>query len=188
MRALRELSSFSRRGGLDQQSMKNLEAKFRLSNHAAAEARAAALGYTRRAVLHQRDTFFRVVHGKLKLREENGSAVLIYYHRDESGPLMLSNYEIVKVADPPRTLRILADALGPIAVVEKVRTLMMRDNVRLHLDQVTRLGDFGEVEAVIADGDDPENNRAAVDEILATLGVAPSDLIDVSYFEMLAKP
>lgn len=187
MRALRELSSFSRRGGLDQQSMKNLEAKFRLSNHAAAEARAAALGYTRRAVLHQRDTFFRVVHGKLKLREENGSAVLIYYHRDESGPLMLSNYEIVKVADPPRTLRILADALGPIAVVEKVRTLMMRDNVRLHLDQVTRLGDFGEVEAVIADGDDPEHSRAAVDQILTALGVAPSDLIDVSYFEMLAK-
>ena len=64
----------------------------------------------------------------------------------------------------------------------------MRDNVRLHLDQVARLGDFGEVEAVIADGDDPEHSRGAVDEILAALGVAPSDLIDVSYFEMLAKP
>ena len=139
--------------------MKNLEAKFPLANHAEAEARATALGYTRRAILHQRDTFFRVANGKLKLREENGSAVLIYYHRDESGPLMLSNYEIVKVADPPRTLRILAAALGPIAVVEKVRTLMMRDNVRLHLDQVTRLGDYGEIEAVIADGDDPERSR-----------------------------
>ena len=169
--------------------MKNLEAKFRLSNHAEAEARASALGYTRRAVLHQRDTFFRVVvaNGKLKLREENGSAVLIYYHRDESGPLMLSNYEIVKVADPLRTLRILAAALGPIAVVEKVRTLMMRDNVRLHLDQVARLGDYGEIEAVIAEGEDPERSRGAVNEILATLGITPSDLIDVSYFEMLAK-
>ena len=169
--------------------MKNLEAKFRLSNHAEAEARASALGYTRRAVLHQRDTFFRVVvaNGKLKLREENGSAVLIYYNRDESGPLMLSNYEIVKVADPPRTLRILASALGPIAVVEKVRTLMMRDNVRLHLDKVARLGDWGEIEAVIPDGDDPERSRGAVDEILAALGVEKPDLIDVSYFEMLVK-
>src|SRR5882757_5317158 len=92
--------------------VKNLEAKFRLSNQAEAEARATALAYTQRAILHQRDTFFRVANGKLKLREENGSAVLIYYHRDQSGPLMLSNYEIVKVADPPRTLRILADALG----------------------------------------------------------------------------
>jgi adenylate cyclase class 2 len=167
--------------------MKNLEAKFRLSNHAEAEARATALGYTLRAVLHQRDTFFRVAKGKLKLREENGSAVLIFYHRDESGPLMLSNYEIVKVADPLRTLRILAAALGPIAVVEKVRTLLMRDNVRLHLDKVTRLGDYGEIEAVIADGDDPEQSRGALDEILAALNVGKADLIDVSYFEMLAK-
>ena len=48
---------------------------------------------------------------------------------------MLSNYEILPVADPLRTLRILAHALGTLAVVEKVRTLMMRDNVRLHLDR-----------------------------------------------------
>ena len=167
--------------------MKNLEAKFPLANHAEAEARATALGYTLRAILHQRDTFFRVANGKLKLRQENGSAVLIYYHRDESGPLMLSNYEMVKVADPLRTLRILADALGPIAVVEKVRTLMMRDNVRLHLDKVTRLGDYGEIEAVIADGDDPERSRSAVNEILGALNVGKGDLIEVSYFEMIAK-
>ena len=169
-------------------SMKNLEAKFRLSNPAEAEARATALGYTRRAILNQRDTFFRVANGKLKMREENGGAVLIFYHRNESGPLMLSNYEIVPVADSARTLRMLEDALGTIAVVEKVRTLMMRDNVRLHLDKVARLGDYGEIEAVIADGDDPEQSRGAVDEILAALGVGEPDLIDVSYIEMLAKP
>lgn len=167
--------------------MKNLEAKFRLADHADAEARAAALGYTRRAILNQRDTFFRVANGKLKLREENGSANLIYYGRSGSGTLMLSEYEIARVADPLRTLRILAEALGPIAVVEKVRTLMMRDNVRLHLDRVAGLGDFGEIEAVIAEGDDPERSRGAVDEILTALGVVPDDLIDVSYFEMLAR-
>jgi predicted adenylyl cyclase CyaB len=168
--------------------MKNLEAKFRLADHASAEVRAAALGYTRRAILNQRDTFFRVADGKLKLREESGSAVLIFYRRLESGPLMLSNYEIVPVADPARTLRMLTEALGTIAVVEKVRTLMMRDNLRLHLDRVARLGNFGEIEAVIAEGDDPERSRGAVDELVAALGVTPSDLIDVSYFEMLTKP
>ncbi len=169
--------------------MKNLEAKFRLLNHAEAQARAAALGYVRRATLNQRDTFFQVANGKLKLREENGGAVLIFYRRrnGESGPLMISDYEIVPVADPARMLRILDDALGTMAVVEKVRTLMTRDNVRLHLDRVARLGEFGEIEAVIADGDDPEHSRAAVDEILAALAVTPAGLIDVSYFEMLAK-
>ncbi len=170
--------------------MKNLEAKFRLFNLTEAEARAAALGYVRRGILNQRDTFFRVANGKLKLREENAGAVLIFYGRrnGESGPLMISDYEIVPVADPARMLRILDDALGTIAVVEKVRTLMTRDNVRLHLDRVARLGEFGEIEAVIADGDDPEHSRAAVDEILAALAVTPDGLIDVSYFELLAKP
>jgi predicted adenylyl cyclase CyaB len=167
--------------------MKNLEAKFRLLDHAEAEARATALGYVRRATLNQRDTFFRVANGKLKLREENGCAVLIFYRRGESGPMMLSDYEIVPVADLARTLRVLEDALGAIAVVEKVRTLMTRDNVRLHLDRVANLGGFGEIEAVIADGDDPERSRGAVDETLAALGVAPADLIGVSYFELLAK-
>ena len=167
--------------------MKNLEAKFRLANHAEAEKRAAALGYTRRAILNQRDTFFRVANGKLKMREENGASVLIFYHRDESGPLMLSSYDIVPVADPARTLQILTAALGTIAVVEKVRTLMLLRNVRLHLDRVANLGDFGEIEAVIPDGDDPERSRAAVDEILAALGVTQSGLIDVSYFEMRAE-
>ena len=41
---------------------------------------------------------------------------------------------------------------------------------------------------MIADGDDPERSRDAVNEILAVLEVEQPDLIDVSYFEMLAKP
>ncbi len=166
--------------------MKNLEAKFRLADLAEAGARAAAIGYSWRAILNQRDTFFRVANGKLKLREEDAAAALIFYHRNDSGLLLLSNYEIVPIAEPARTLGMLTDALGKIAVVEKVRTLMMRDNIRLHLDRVANLGDFGEIEAVMADGDDPEQSRAAVEEILAALGVAQPDLIEVSYFEMLA--
>ena len=39
----------------------------------------------------------------------------------------------------------------------------------------------------LADGDDPERSRSAVNEILGALDVEKTDLIDVSYFEMLAK-
>ncbi|HUO06081.1 MAG TPA: class IV adenylate cyclase [Candidatus Binataceae bacterium] len=165
--------------------MRNLEAKFRLSDLAGAVSRAAKLGYTRRAILNQRDTFFRVSNGKLKLREENGGGALIHYRRDGSGPLMLSNYEIVNVSDPAKMAATLKEALGVLAVVEKQRVLMMRDNVRFHLDTVASLGAFGEIEAVISDGDDPERSRAAVDSLLTALGIAPPDLIDVSYFELM---
>ena len=167
--------------------MKNLEAKFRLDDLARAESRATALGYTRRAILNQRDTFFRITNCKLKLREENGAAALIFYRRSDSGPLMLSNYEIAPVTDPATIRHILDAALGTLATVEKVRILLTRDNIRLHLDRVESLGDFGEIEAVIPDGDDPELSRASVDELLATLEIIPANLIDVSYFELLTR-
>ena len=167
--------------------MKNLEAKFRLADLVRAESRAIAIGYTRRAKLNQRDTFFRVADGKLKLREQNDGAALIFYRRDESGPLMLSNYEIAPVSDPATTCHILDAALGTLAIVEKVRILLTRDHIRLHLDRVASLGEFGEIEAVIPTDQDPELSRAAVDELLAALGIVAADLIDVSYFEMLAR-
>lgn len=165
--------------------MKNLEAKFRLTDLVQAESRATAIGYTRRAILNQCDTFFRVINGKLKLREENDRAALIFYRRIDSGTLMLSNYEIAEIHNPTTTRHILNEALGTLATVEKTRILLTRDHVRLHLDQVASLGDFGEIEAVIPNGDDPELSRAAVDELLAALEIIPADLIDVSYFEML---
>ena len=167
--------------------MKNLEAKFPLADLARAESRAIALGYTRRAILNQRDTFFRVPNGKLKLREENDRAALIFYRRSDSGPLMLSNYEIAEIPDPATTRHILNEALCTLATVEKTRILMTRDHIRLHLDRVASLGDFGEIEAVILDGADPELSRAAIDELLAALEIIPADLIDASYFEMLTS-
>lgn len=169
--------------------MRNLEAKFPLRDHARARESAKAIGYTERAILRQRDTFFRVARGKLKLREiaDEAGGALIYYGREESGELQLSRYEIVPVTDPAAMRTMLAAALGILAEVRKERVLLMRANVRLHLDRVTDLGDFGEIEAVIAEADDPESSRAAVDELLAALGIARGDLITVSYFEMLAR-
>ncbi len=166
--------------------MRNLEAKFRLASLADARRRALAIGYTYRDTLRQRDTFFRVARGKLKLREEGGKGSLIHYGRIATSSLQLSNYEIVPVADPENTRAILAAALGVVAVVRKERVLLTRANVRLHLDRVEGLGEFGELEAVVAEGDDPEDSRASIDETLTALGISADELIDVSYFELAA--
>ena len=167
--------------------MRNLEAKFRLDDSRKARERAAVIGYKQRSVLRQRDTSFRCASGKLKLREENGRAMLIYYGRRTAEALQLSTYEIVEIVDPENTRAMLAAALGVIAEVRKERTLLMRANVRLHLDRVEELGEFGEIEAVIPEGSDPECGRAAVDELLAALQVSRETLIDVSYFELATQ-
>ena len=173
-------------------TMRNLEAKFRLDDPDGARRAALALGYTAGAGFIQRDTFFVVARGKLKLREQPPEAWLIHYERDRESGLMLSRYEIVPVADPTHTREMLARALGVLAEVRKHRTLLTRRNVRLHLDRVETLGGFGEIEALLGEGSEQEAGagasgaRTAVDELLGALGVGARDLIEVSYFELMA--
>ncbi|HXW83688.1 MAG TPA: class IV adenylate cyclase [Candidatus Binataceae bacterium] len=167
--------------------MTNLEAKFRLRDLKRARTAAESIGYRYRETWRQRDTFFRVARGKLKIREEPRGAMLIYYAREERNTLQVSSYEIVSVAEPAKLRAILASALGVLGEVRKERTLLMRDWVRLHLDQVEGLGEFGEIEAVIAAGDEPELSRAAVEELLAALGVERGALIAQSYFELISS-
>ena len=164
--------------------MFNLEAKFRLPDHAAAQAAAIAIGYRPETVLNQRDTFFVVATGKLKLREEDHRSYLIGYGRVERDGLQLSEYQMVPVPDPAAMRQLLAGTLGVLATVVKRRTLLLCRNVRLHLDEVEGLGLLGEIEAVVPDGGDPEAERAFVDATLAALGIAREQLIEGSYFEM----
>jgi predicted adenylyl cyclase CyaB len=167
--------------------MRNLEAKFHLDNIDSARCSAIAIGFAARATIRQRDTFFRVSNGKLKLREESDRAALIHYRRAPAGALELSDYTIVPVADPAAMRAIFADALGVLAEVRKSRELLTRRNVRLHLDRVDGLGDFGEIEAVLEEGEAAELYRAEVAEILAALGIPERELIDASYFELTQR-
>jgi len=167
------------------ENMRNLEAKFILQDLAQAQKKAEAIGFVFTEVFAQRDTFFFTGSGKLKLREQAGNAWLIHYNRDHSQELELSNYEIVVVAEPAATRAMLIAALGTQAEVRKERTLLMRGNIRLHLDRVEGLGDFGEIEAVLGEGERAEAYRAEVGQILAALDVFDADLIGVSYFELI---
>jgi len=165
--------------------MRNLETKFRLTDVALARKRAEAIGFSLSATLVQHDTFFAVPNGKLKLREQPGASKLIHYHRKPEAGLKLSNYQIAPVPDGAKMRQFLAAALGIIAEVRKLRTLLERRNVRLHLDQVANLGDFGELEAVLGDQEDSDKYRVELAEILAALQIPPDQLIDKSYFELM---
>jgi predicted adenylyl cyclase CyaB len=168
--------------------MQNLEAKFKLDDLERAMKQAESIGYRFKATLLQCDTFFRVPAGKLKLREEGSSAWLILYGRQDSRNLQLSSYEIVPIAEPDKFREMMTRALGTIATVKKTRILMMRDHIRLHLDRVEGLGEFGEIEAVLGEHADAEGSRPAVDELLRVLDVSPAHLIEKSYFEILRPP
>ena len=52
---------------------------------------------SQQALLIQRDTFYVVANGKLKLREQDDGAWLIHYRRDDQRELQVSDYTIVPV-------------------------------------------------------------------------------------------
>jgi adenylate cyclase class 2 len=135
-------------------------------------------------VLVQRDTYFRVSRGRLKLREcAGGGAELIFYEREESADERWSRYERVPVGDPEALANVLGLAGGILAVVEKKRSLYTYQNARIHLDEVSRLGSFLEFEVV---GGEPAGSTELMRLLRDAFGVREEMIFRGSYSDMIA--
>ncbi len=166
---------------------RNIELKARLRDPSAARQIAAALATAPVESQRQRDTYFRVRHGRLKLREIEGrTSQLVWYARtDQFGPKG-SDYRLVSVAHPAELREALASACGICAVVEKQREIFLYNNVRIHLDVVADLGDFIEFEAVLGPEVNDAAGRAQVEFLQSAFQLSADDLLDRSYGEMLS--
>ena len=165
---------------------RNIEIKARLADRAAVEAAAAALADGPAALICQDDTFFTCAKGRLKLRElspERGE--LIFYQRpDASGP-KASRYDIAPTDAPADLRRVLGQALGAAGRVRKERTLYLIGRTRVHLDRVEGLGDFVELEVVLAEGEAEAAGLAEAHRLMASLGIDETALIAGAYVDLL---
>ena len=161
--------------------MRNVEIKATDPDPARTLELALAAGADEQGVLVQRDTYFNVPEGRLKLREEDGAEPrLIPYRRADQ----LSHYDLVPAADGLREA--LESTLGVRVVVAKRRRLLLwEETVRIHLDEVEGLGSFMEIEAVAAEGSDLERERDQLARLRAALEIADDRLIGVSYSDLL---
>jgi homotetrameric cytidine deaminase len=150
--------------------------------------RALAAGAEDRGLLRQRDTYFDVARGRLKLREEEpGGATLIAYERPDAASERVSDYRLVPVAEPDALREALAAANGIVAVVVKRRRLLLWETVRIHLDEVRGLGSFLELEAVAEPGSDLSRERAQVGELRLALDIRDEALRAGSYADALVS-
>lgn len=136
---------------------------------------------------HQKDTYFNVPTGRLKLRQGNIENSLIFYNRpDQEGPKQ-SDFSLSKISDGIATEAVLEKALGVKVVVDKYRKIFYINNVKFHLDNVPGLGSFVEIEAGnLADASKTiEDLKEQCDFYMKAFEVAESDLIHHSYSDMI---
>ena len=166
----------------------NIELKAHARNFEEIKARAEKLSNTPVQVIPQEDTFFNTAHGRLKLRVLADHSQLIYYTRpDQEGPKR-SDYHITRSTDPENLKRVLELAYGIRGVVKKTRYLYLVGQTRVHLDDVEGLGQFMELEVVMAEGQSDTQGQAIAEGLMFALGVESSDLIDGAYMDLLEKP
>lgn len=163
--------------------MRNIELKAQLRNRNDAEAVCKQISATFQGDIHQIDTYFQVPEGRLKLREKTpGGDELIFYTRPDTPNSKSSEYDIAPAS--PELKRVLTDALGVLAIVDKVRGLWLWDNVRIHLDRVEGLGNFIEFEAILSEEYNDADGHAKVAKLTEDFGLQENDLIECSYLDL----
>jgi adenylate cyclase class IV len=171
---------------------RNIEVKARISSVQALLPQ--ALGVAGAAAeperIEQDDTFFTVSQGRLKLRQfADGSAELIHYHRPDSVAAKASDYVRVAVPDALALREALARACGVLGRVQKTRQLVVVTqagfHTRIHLDQVHGLGDFMELEVVLADGQSDTQGAAHAQTLMQQLGLHDAPHESGAYLDLL---
>lgn len=161
----------------------NLELKARIASPARAHECAAACGASSGGTLVQRDTYFRVPNGRLKLREIEGAAPeLIFYHRPENDPERWSTFTRETVGNPQGVKIVLTDAFGVLAVVRKRRDLYIFRDARIHIDDVEGLGTFVEFEVT---GGKTAASVATMKDLRDAFSIADEDIVKASYSDMI---
>jgi adenylate cyclase class 2 len=169
--------------------MTNIELKARCADLGHAEETTRELGAVFKWRHHQIDSYFGVQKGRLKIREvEDRPAELISYNRANEPYARPSEYTIYATEHGENLKEVLAKTLGVTVTVDKIRALYLLQNVRIHLDEVSRLGTFIEFEAVITEDDD-EIPKA--EEMLGRLRhefrIEEKDLVPLSYADLLLQ-
>jgi predicted adenylyl cyclase CyaB len=164
----------------------NIEIKARCANPEAIRGILRAKGADFRGVDRQIDTYFKVNHGRLKLREGQIENCLVYYERqDKEGPKQ-SDVTLCPTAPNSSLKEILLQALGALVVVEKQREIYFIDNVKFHIDTVKDLGSFMEIEAIDMDGRlGKDHLLTQCQSFLGLFQISATDLVSVSYSDLL---
>lgn len=165
---------------------RNVELKARDAAPARSREVCEALGAEDHGEIWQRDTYFNVARGGLKLREERpGRAHVIQFDRASEPQQRESRYRIVIPDDGPALRAALEATIGVSVVVVKRRGLHLWRGVRIHLDEVEQLGRFIELEAVAPPESDLTHEHELIRELRDAFQITDARLVALGYADQL---
>ncbi len=165
---------------------RNVEIKAHVTDMASLKERAKSISTDGPFEISQEDTFFECSTGRLKLRKfDDTRGELIFYQRPDKGGPKESFYLRSETSDPDTLRQSLEITYGMTGKVNKKRLLYLIGRTRVHLDKVEGLGEFMELEVVLAENDSTESGAAEAEKLMDQLGIASTALIEGSYFDLL---
>lgn len=167
---------------------RNVEIKARIASVEALTASVAALADQGPIEIEQDDTFFLCARGRIKLRAFSATeGQLIFYRRaNQAGPKE-SRFVISPTGSPDSLRDALSLAYGTAGRVRKHRTLYLVGRTRVHLDRVEGLGEFLELEVVLAEGETPDAGAKEARALMTALGLADDQLVEGAYVDLLHR-
>jgi predicted adenylyl cyclase CyaB len=129
----------------------NLELKIRVTSHQSLKKILKQIGAENKGILNQKDVYYSVPNGLLKLRIENGSESLIFYKRNENDKNRWSDFEVLKFTNSNGE-KFFNNLFNVEVIVKKERELFYYNDTRIHLDTVDYLGKFLELETLVING------------------------------------
>lgn len=166
--------------------MQNIEFKAELRNLDAARAQCKLLGARCLGSFQQTDTYYRMPDGRLKKRETTNEPVeWVFYHRPDRVSPRMSNYTIL--TDEQARRRWGTQSLKPWLTVSKTREVWLVGDVRIHLDQVERLGTFIEFEALVSRRFDVKMCHKAIATLREKFQPLFGESISASYSDLMEQ-
>jgi adenylate cyclase class 2 len=164
----------------------NVEIKASCDDFEAIKTKLAGLGAKRVTSMLQRDIYYRCKGYRKKMRViTNDHTQLIVYKRDNEPNARESKYSVKKIISP-----IICHAMNRLrhgidVVVDKKRELWRWKSVRIHLDKVTGLGRFIEIESLTSRDISLEEADKRCQTMIEALQLPSNSFLSHSYSDMI---
>ncbi len=165
----------------------NIEFKAFYDDREKAIDKCKKIGATLIRTHQQKDTYYDVKKGKMKLREDQefGNQI-IYYDRLANSIARSSHYNKVDITPLTNDLSdFFKEAFGIKAIIEKHRITYETEYALINIDNFPLIGNFIEVEVLMEKANSTEKGLQVSSELQNYLEIEPNSLVSFSYADLL---